>query len=290
MRAFESVVGFLVYHIWSLDFVRRWLQEREGSPIQHKVLHGIVGHRRQRRPAIELLLAGYSYGALVLARLPPSEEILERWERMELGSAILSIVGYATGLAVEWGRRITVSGGSECLVEAESEPFEAASRLRTSDRQALNTAETKQQRTPSGIAESTKNDPSSTPCEGEPFGEREGALTTRYLLISPVLLPFTRMLGFPGLPSISLNLRKQPDQRNAMASILEHRSLAVFGSKDAFTSSSRLRGWAETQASVSLGRLEWQEVRDAGHFWNGTNSMVALKHRIAVWLRSTGEG
>lgn len=65
---------------------------------------------------------------------------------------------------------------------------------------------------------------------------------------------------------------------------LENPTLAVFGSKDVFTSSNRLRGWAEKQSRASHSTFEWEEIQGAGHFWREDGVMQALQQRIVAWV------
>ncbi|RMY18872.1 hypothetical protein D0866_13033 [Hortaea werneckii] len=109
------------------------------------------------------------------------------------------------------------------------------------------------------------------------------AVSPNYLLISPVLLPFTTMLCPPG-PSIPFTSTKHFGSGNGGYSFSNHNSLALFGTADVFTSSKRLQAWAEKQKS-SNPRFEWKQIEDAGHFWHEEGAMEALAGRIASWVK-----
>lgn len=107
-----------------------------------------------------------------------------------------------------------------------------------------------------------------------------------YLVISPVVLPFTTSLLPPGPPSLAFTARKGAADGNAGSRFLQHPTLAVFGTTDSFTSSRRLRAWAEKQASLSsTSTLEWEQIKEAGHFWREEVVMQALQKRIKAWTK-----
>ena len=115
--------------------------------------------------------------------------------------------------------------------------------------------------------------------------EPEIAVSVRYLLISPVLLPFSQTLLPPAPLTSVFTARGESGEGGIPGPLLKHPTLAVFGSKDGFTSGRHLGGWARTQASLSRSSFEWEQIEGAGHFWRESGTVDALNDRIARWLR-----
>ena len=109
-------------------------------------------------------------------------------------------------------------------------------------------------------------------------------IAVTYLLVSPVLLPFTYSLLPPGAPKNIFAIRGDGE---AESLFLKHPTFAIFGDSDSFTSSRRLRGWARRQ-SERFSHFEWEEIEGAGHFWNENDSLKALSRRIDAWVKCEG--
>lgn len=104
---------------------------------------------------------------------------------------------------------------------------------------------------------------------------------TCYLFISPLLSPTTLYLA---------PLAARKDKAKEQLRYQNHRSLAVFGTKDTFTSSQRLSAHFE-----DVG-VETVVVDQASHFWHEQSSSSQLKAAIENWVttmptsRGTAEG
>lgn len=270
---------------------------------------------------INLLLAGYSYGSLVLARLPPLSAIAQRFESAEVGSAAAEIVmrartlAKATIQAVEVlhspssprGRQLkpgdaatspTHRIGASPITMGGEETDSSTRRKSRDSRRSMDIvrksvdmprrvkAHIKRQSTPvrTGKADEENQSPIlKSPVEDE--GQMQ--IETRYLIISPVLLPFTATLCSPGPPTSVFNMRRQsPSEANVGAQFLINPTLGVFGSSDGFSSSRKLRTWAEKQARGSKSLFEWQEVEGAGHFWREDGAMQMLQRRVSDWVKT----
>ena len=114
------------------------------------------------------------------------------------------------------------------------------------------------------------------------------AVSTSYLFISPVLLPFTNTLLPPGAPTSGLSLGK--GDTGSSKQYLSHPTLTVFGSDDGFTSSKRLKHWAEKQAKDTKADFQWREIETAGHFWNEPGVLQALQQTAGNWIEGSGNG
>lgn len=201
-------------------------------------LHFLTGRRRQddggEGGGVEWLLEGYSYGGLVLARLPSVEEMIARVGGVEVGSAAAEIVVKARAQAEK-------QSGCE-IMAVEQDGLQALPKVSL----------------------------------------------VRYLLVSPVLLPFTNMLCPPGASTSILSFRRQVNGSGGTAAemLLRCPTLAIFGSSDGFTSSRRLKAWSEAQCAKSTSSFQWSEVDRAGHFWREEGVMQELQERVAEWVRS----
>jgi len=106
-------------------------------------------------------------------------------------------------------------------------------------------------------------------------------VSVRYLLVSPLLPPVSRLL--------SLSLSSPFSSSHSMAALegstlASNPTLAVFGSDDIFTSASKLRTWASKMEAAGKRRFEWLEVDGASHFWRERGVEDELRAKIATWL------
>ena len=105
-------------------------------------------------------------------------------------------------------------------------------------------------------------------------------IQSHYLLISPLMPPFTFLLapfsgwlfGQSSLKDGELHLTKCP-------------TLAVFGGKDGFTSGKRLRQWGETLKQREDSNFRYEEIFDAGHFWREPGVASRLQDAVQKWVQ-----
>ena len=294
---YSSVAGFLIEYLQGIK--RHVSEELMGSDQSHP---------------LQIIFGGYSYGSLVLARLPPPEAITRRLRDASTGTAAHEITTRARTLAertwkaaqeaAEHSARGRGQGSARSTPPARSSPLtmggeEADSSERRRSREskrALSIArkgaqlphrikahrrEYSEKR--SHLPHEPHHSEDNVHEEGQDRAE-EQAVNPNYLLISPVLLPLTTMLCPPG-PSIPFTgTPKHSSSETGSYSFSNHNSLALFGSADVFTSSKRLQAWAEKQ-KASNPRFEWEQIEDAGHFWHEEGAMEALETRIASWVK-----
>ncbi|KAK3719534.1 hypothetical protein LTR37_004392 [Vermiconidia calcicola] len=264
--------------------------------------------------SIHLLLGGYSYGSLVLARLPPMSAIIQRMESAEIGTAAAEIVLRARTLSNQTkntlrtsnsptgprGRQLTPidattsptkRNGASPIVMGGEETDPSARRRSRDSRRSMDLvrksvdvphrirARMGRSSGPQLVTGHDVQEPSSAVSQSSP------SITIRYLFISPVLLPFTHTLSPPGPPSFTPGMRKlaAADKGGGIA-FLQNQTLVLFGSADGFTSAGRLRVWAEKMARDSKSSFEWAEVKDAGHFWREAGVMQQLQEKLAAWV------
>ena len=274
---------------------------------------------RTSRTNVKLLLGGYSYGSLILARLPAVTTIIQRLHSADVGTAGAEILLRARTLAKQTrhsseelhspvsarGRSLRPGdaatsptkrmGASPITVGGEETDPSERRRSRDSRRSVdlvRKSVELPRRIRAHVIRSSTPNattendNQHSSP--SSPTSNDMPTVTTRYLAISPVLLPFTHMLCPPGPPSLMPGLRRSTSaDAKAGDKFLESPTLAIFGSADVFTASRRLKAWAQKMSRESKSTFVWHEIEGAGHFWRETGVMEALQERIAAWTKAS---
>ena len=98
----------------------------------------------------------------------------------------------------------------------------------------------------------------------------DAAMSTSYLLVSPILSPTTNLVA-PFNRSQSFLGRIDSSSERCSA-------LAIFGDKDAFTGSHRLEAWAGDN------NVEYQTVQEAGHFWQIPEHQRQLSNAVSKWV------
>lgn len=112
-----------------------------------------------------------------------------------------------------------------------------------------------------------------------------------YLLVSPLRPPMSNFLtGFCGL---SLNVRgtsasqARPAGRPA-DQLSAHRTLALYGNRDEFTSVRKLQRWSAEMGRVPQSRFQSGEIEGAGHFWREEGVELEARRVLREWLRPGG--
>lgn len=268
---------------------------------------------RSQSSDITLLLSGYSYGSLILSRLPPVAEIISRFESAPHGTTAAEIILRAYRLAKESrsvlestqaspqtrGRRFTPADATKPRLHAsspvvvggeETDPQERRRSRETSRGATIihrsvevpMRIKARIRRRSSGIRPSTK--------DGAMKSEESistGASTAtrgvgvRYLLISPVLPPLAHTL-VP--PASWTGLKGSVDKATGFGAV-NCPTLAVWGTVDSFTSNRRLRAWAERTSKSGPAALKWRDFEGAGHFWREDGVMKLMTGEVAKWAR-----
>jgi pimeloyl-ACP methyl ester carboxylesterase len=102
-----------------------------------------------------------------------------------------------------------------------------------------------------------------------------------YLLISPVLPPLAHTL----VPPVSWTGFKGAIDKSTGVGSMKYPTLAVWGSIDSFTSSRRLKAWAERLSKAGPATFKWTEFEGAGHFWREQGVMKLMMEGIKSWVR-----
>lgn len=261
---------------------------------------------------VVLLLGGYSYGYLILSRLPPMVEILNRFEAAPHGTTAAEIILRAYRLAKDCrstleakqatfqprGRRLTPADATKPRLHAspvimggeETPPKERRHSRETSRGSNIIhrgvevplRIKARIRRRSSGVRPTTKSDPmrseesihsgNATPVPG---------VRVMYLLISPVLPPLAHTL----VPPASWTGLKGGLDKSTGVGEMTCQTLAVWGSIDSFTSNRRLRAWAERMSKAGSNTFKWTAFEGAGHFWRENGTMKLMTEKIGSWTR-----
>ncbi|KAK8184744.1 hypothetical protein BKA81DRAFT_308901 [Phyllosticta paracitricarpa] len=247
---------------------------------------------------VQIVFGGYSYGSLVVTRLPPIDSLLAPFQSAPTSHAASTIHQLASSLAVRT---------TEELVEQHDASKKQHQLSPTSPRRTFESRHKRQ-------ADDVDAHPPPLPAPGQL------AISPAYLLISPLLPPLSFLIA-PSLapstavlPSFSLSLFSSSASRSSSSNPLTmHPTLILFGANDGFTGSKRLRAWcsklaAEAEAEVVQGqmhtnnntpivatpprtnpRFAWLEVAGAGHFWLEAGAMRQLRGRVKTWAEGLEE-
>lgn len=261
---------------------------------------------------VVLLLGGYSYGYLIMSRLPPMSEILDRFEAAPHGTTVAEIILRAYRLSKDSrstleaqkamfqprGRRLTPADAtkprlhaSPVVVGGEETPPKDRRHSRETSRgsniihrgvEVPLRIKARIRRRSSGVRPTTKGDRmrseesihsgNTTPVPG---------VRVMYLLISPVLPPLAHTL----VPPASWTGLKGGVDKSTGVGTMTCQTLAVWGSIDSFTSNRRLKAWAERMSKAGSDTFEWTAFEGAGHFWRENGTMKLMTERIGSWTR-----
>lgn len=245
-----------------------------------------------------LLLGGYSYGSIIAKHLPPTPDIVMRFQTALEGSAEREIklraVSMAGQMSEQWdeerraaqrGRQKprnrsdtlqappVMMGGEETPVEVRRSSREIR---RSMDRPRSVDIPRKLLRRVSGqkhsLEKKVRQATSEKDCEVPPPN-------TCYLLVSPLLPPVSTSLAV----SLGQTFWKASDHSTA-ENISSHPTLAVTGAEDMFTASKSLRKWSQKYSAT--GNFTFDEVEKAGHFWREAGVEEKLIAILRTWLQS----
>lgn len=111
-----------------------------------------------------------------------------------------------------------------------------------------------------------------------------------YLLVSPLRPPVSQLLT--GFCSLSLNVGGMSAPAQARAAVRPadqlsaHRTLALYGDRDEFTSVRKLQRWSAELDHVPQSRFQSGEIEGAGHFWREAGVAEEARRILREWLRS----
>ncbi len=126
---------------------------------------------------------------------------------------------------------------------------------------------------------------SSTPATPPPD---DVAPNIAYLIVSPLLSPVSALITMFTKPSFE---RQGPgnhvlykDKSPKEEKFLNHPTCLIYGGKDVFTSSKKIKRWADELHSRATSSFSAYQVENAGHFWTEPGAPNKLQSSVEEWL------
>ena len=194
----------------------------------------------------EIVLGGYSYGSLVASHLPDVDTIVNLLRDASGNTAVRAIRTTAESIAAR-------SNGKR---QPEVQPSAQSNTSSMLDDDSLDQLST------SSIS---------------------------YLLVSPLLPPLSGLLtifsklSLDAAAEVSAEGRRVPCPKPA-DQLCRHRTLAIYGNQDGFTSAKKLRKWSEELSGASQGMFQAREIDGAGHFWREDGVEMEARQSLREWL------
>ena len=115
------------------------------------------------------------------------------------------------------------------------------------------------------------------------------ATTISYLLVSPLLPPVSQLLTAFSALSVNVGGKASAQARPAgrpTDQLSAHRTLALFGDQDTFTSARKLQRWSAEMGRMPQSGFRGCEIEGAGHFWRENGVETRARRTLQEWLRS----
>jgi hypothetical protein len=227
-----SVVGFMLYFLTSI------IQSSQASKFSLPTMN------------LELVLAGYSYGSMIVSGLPPIDHIKELFESHPAEASTSSIVSNA----MELGRLMIELAVLQKFSERATEPEHH-------------------------VVDQPKRN----------VGDRMMIASTyvSYLLISPIFPPVSLFVSTSWLPGTSTDIiilgQKLP-AGVTQEQLSSHSTLVIYADNDGFTSSKKIRPWVEKLKGIPDSKFTSCEVVGAGHFWHKPETQQQMRDAIRQWI------
>jgi alpha/beta superfamily hydrolase len=204
---------------------------------------------RQNTPsseAVHLVIGGYSFGSLIASHVPPLDVMLDLFCNGPATPTTPTTPIYEIDRAA---RKIAVQSTRHLLLAKENPDQD-----NQSDQPASRVA-----------------------------------TTISYLLVSPLLPPVSQLLTAFSALSVNVGGKTSAQARPAgrpAVQLSAHRTLALFGDQDTFTSARKLQRWSAEMARMSQSGFRGCEIEGAGHFWRENGVETRARRALQEWLRS----
>lgn len=195
---------------------------------------------------MHLILGGYSYGSLIASHLPATDAVVGLFRQAASGTAPYEVRKTAEEIAAHSEERLGLR------------------------------------------AQSPTADEPTTAIDGDGFEKISGS-TVSYLLVSPLLPPLSQLLTVFSKLSLDVGVEMSAQGRQIPCSkpatqLAEHRTLAIYGNQDGFTSAKKLRTWAAGLSEGQQSQFQAREIDRAGHFWREDGVAVQARRVLQDWL------
>ncbi|KAI8629598.1 hypothetical protein F5Y19DRAFT_484522 [Xylariaceae sp. FL1651] len=239
-----------------------------------------------RRQSPILLLAGYSYGAMVTTRLPPLDTVMSCFATPPINTAEADIRLRAQHFAEEQNalfaapasprRSLGVRvGGNEDVSRRSHDrntmvEFEREERIRQSVRELLMRAKLVYQ----GYSQ-WPHDGDRDEKKGHCLEKVEGpiAFQSAYLIVSPPVGLVTKLatMSFTNSLSSFWLRRSGAGGQSTTDALIANPTLIIYGDQDGFITQRKIREWTRRLSGAVTSQCRYVEVPGAGHFWTERN-------------------
>ncbi|KAL9599107.1 MAG: hypothetical protein Q9219_004065 [cf. Caloplaca sp. 3 TL-2023] len=273
LQDYISFVGFFMYYLSNL-----YPPVPNSNAFDHYyMLAPILSGVPSARPPANLLLAGYSYGALLTRYLPNVPAMLGRFSKVLRSSTEAEIRMRAARLATvtiidvsAWQQHNQPGAPNVSAALSFNEDWK---RHRQEDLDLLQAPFVRKEKRNSWPDEEYGHDPSD-----DDYISRVDVPNpmTHYLLISLLLEPAASFCTrFQKLGNLAVDILDNK--------FLYNRTLAIHGEKDRITSLKKVGYWSEEIEENSMGRFRLDYVEDVGHFWREELEWKSLTLAIEKW-------
>lgn len=211
---------------------------------------------------MEIVLGGYSYGSMIASHLPTIDVIVDLFREIPAGTALYDICKIAERVAARWEEKLQKQ-------VVESRTSHDLNPVYDRDAPAAGT--------------------------GDDGGNAyhieipKAAVSISYLLVSPLLPPISQLLTV--FSTLSLNIGAETSAQGKHIpcpkpadQLCSHRTLAIYGNQDTFTSAKKLRRWSDEMARGPCSTFQYREVDGAGHFWREDGVEEQARNVLRDWL------
>lgn len=301
---YMSVVGFLVYYV-------HYLRPPRAKPV--------TANENVARPT--LLLAGYSYGAMVTIQLPPLSAFLPYFTSPATHTALADIRLRAQHLAEQQHNIMAIPpnsprkslgmrvGGDEDVdMPPQQKAHHSKLRVHSPDREErirkgvkdllsrTKLIHKKHNHNQNHGGQSKENE------HGEPCLEKVDNLIefrSAYLAVSPPLGIVTNLATMTfSNPFSSWSKRKRsghssiknPDveagseETEAEVKLVRNPTLAIYGDQDGFLTMKKMRDWTAQLSSAEESQFRHIQVSGAGHFWVEEGVLHELREAVSSFV------
>ena len=287
---YTSVAGFLIYYLHELGSQRNNL-DNKASKDELKEENSCD---QQERP-LQIVIGGYSYGSMIASKVPSMEYLLYRFSTGADGTAFTEIILRARSLAQQTQEELWTSHTSDERERRDStRQYGANLHVGGEETYPEHRRRSQESRISNEIHRSiqlVRKLPGlkRTPTDSKITAiERSSTITAKpepkvkpaYLLISPLLPPISSLTALSFFQASSKTDKEELQER-----LSTNPSLAVFGSSDIFTSTKKLRSWAQSISAHPNSSFQFVEIDCAGHFWHEDGVEKRLRLAVREWIR-----
>jgi len=253
---YTAVVGFLVYYLHYL---------------------GEKAHEQNTT----LLMAGYSYGAMVTTQLPPLEDLLSIFVQPTITSEAGQIRTRAEALGAQQ-RDLLNTHSRRSLRVGEGSPKRSHDGRRSF---SLDDAEEKLRKGVQHFMAKTKHASRNSSPNGRkatsppelvlsPLADM-ASLKQAYLLVAPL----------QGAVPVLATMSRSWQDPAAEAKLRQSPALAVYGDGDGFVSAHKLRRWTARMKEAEGSLFTGKEITGAGHFWVEEGALGSMLDAVDGFVR-----